>query len=509
MKTDRNNLQIREDRKRGISVEGLSEWTVKSPHEIYQLLSKGTNSRVTASNKLNDISSRSHAVFIIMVEQIITESGSLDESIKQIRNSKLNLVDLAGSERLSVTGAVGKRLEECKKINQSLSTLGNVISALTDTKSRTHIPYRDSKLTRLLEDSLGGNCKTTMMTMISPSYMCFSETLSSLKFANRAKNIRNDAKINEDCDQKSLIKKYEIELKTLRKVLEEKDKDMYDKELLYKLEEAKMKAEEDKAIMRKIIDENKKEKETLKMKLGLLAYKNPESISQLKTLESDKLKILEYNNKVKSLDNNQQELEFSKSQINRYKEMLSKQRNLMIGLTARLSERNNIIIKLQEEIDDCEKTQKLLKEQLERKSERMKLIEEHCNKKGVELPKENKEEEFKLKIENKRYNSYAVDCGEELSEVPIALMTADEKIIELMEIIENQKITFAQIEKDLYLRSEELKQKEQELMKTRKLLSDTQNELIKTQNENETLIKERQKLMLQIETSLLCIFLVN
>ena len=95
---------------------------------------------------------------------------------KQIKVGKLNLVDLAGSERVRVTGATGKRLEESKKINQSLASLGNVISALTEMKARAHIPYRDSKLTRLLEDSLGGNCKTTMMAMISPSSEAFLES---------------------------------------------------------------------------------------------------------------------------------------------------------------------------------------------------------------------------------------------------------------------------------------------------------------------------------------------
>ena len=128
------------------------------------------------------------------------ESNSESEMHKQIRVGKLNFVDLAGSERLSVTGATGKRLEECKKINQSLSALGNVISALTENRPRTHIPYRDSKLTRLLEDSLGGNCITTMMAMVSPSFTSFNESLSSLKFANRAKHIKNEAKINEDLD---------------------------------------------------------------------------------------------------------------------------------------------------------------------------------------------------------------------------------------------------------------------------------------------------------------------
>ena len=121
---------------------------------------------------------------------------------------KLNLVDLAGSERVNVTGATGKRLEESKSINQSLSALGNVIGALTQQKIRTHIPYRDSKLTRILEDSLGGNCKTTMIAMISPSYDSFNESLSTLKFATRAKKVKNEAKINEDMDNKALLRKY-------------------------------------------------------------------------------------------------------------------------------------------------------------------------------------------------------------------------------------------------------------------------------------------------------------
>jgi kinesin family protein 3/17 len=126
---------------------------------------------------MNDLSSRSHAVFIIIVEQMTTIQGGADpEPSRYIKVGKLNLVDLAGSERVRVTGATGKRLEESKKINQSLSCLGNVIAALTDQKSRSHIPYRDSKLTRILEDSLGGNCKTTMMAMISPSAEAFAES---------------------------------------------------------------------------------------------------------------------------------------------------------------------------------------------------------------------------------------------------------------------------------------------------------------------------------------------
>ena len=142
---------------------------------------------------------------------------------------KLNLVDLAGSERVHITGATGKRLEESKNINQSLSALGNVISALTDRRSRQHIPYRDSKLTRFLEDSLGGNCKTTMMCMVSPALDAFAESVSTLKFASRAKCIRNRAEVNEDLDHKTLLRKYERELKKLRSELQAKSQDLVDK----------------------------------------------------------------------------------------------------------------------------------------------------------------------------------------------------------------------------------------------------------------------------------------
>jgi hypothetical protein len=174
LKTERQNLAIREGRQ-GVYVDGLSEWAVRSPHEIYTLMKKGATSRTTASTNMNDVSSRSHAVFIITLEQM-RQHGT---EARMTKASKLNLVDLAGSERIRITGAKGVRLEECKKINQSLSALGHVIAALTDQskKSRSHIPYRDSKLTRILEDSLGGNCKTTFMAMISPAVCAFGESV--------------------------------------------------------------------------------------------------------------------------------------------------------------------------------------------------------------------------------------------------------------------------------------------------------------------------------------------
>ena len=229
-------------------MEGLSEWAVRTPLEIYSLMQRGAMVRATAATKMNDVSSRSHAVFIMIVEQMtINVGGDLSAPPDaEIKVGKLNLVDLAGSERVRVTGATGKRLEECKKINQSLSALGNVIAALTDMKQRNHIPYRDSKLTRLLEDSLGGNCKTTMMAMVSPAFDSFSESLSTLKFATRAKKIKNEARINEDVDQRALLRKYEQELKKLRQELEEKSRLVVDKGEILRLEQLKRRAEEDK-----------------------------------------------------------------------------------------------------------------------------------------------------------------------------------------------------------------------------------------------------------------------
>jgi hypothetical protein len=169
---EKESLMIREDKRKGIFVDGLSEWPVSNPEQIMKMMKRGAQSRPTASTKMNEVSSRSHAIFILSIERSEKKDGVTNHSI-----GKLNFVDLAGSERIRVTGATGQRLEECKKINQSLAALGNVISALSSKTNRSHIPYRNSKLTRLLEDSLGGNCKTTMIANISPAIDSFNESV--------------------------------------------------------------------------------------------------------------------------------------------------------------------------------------------------------------------------------------------------------------------------------------------------------------------------------------------
>ncbi|CAL4944411.1 unnamed protein product [Urochloa decumbens] len=202
------NLQIREDAKKGVHVENLTEHEISNAREALQQLIEGAANRKVAATNMNRASSRSHSVFTCLVESKWESQG-----INHHRFSRLNLVDLAGSERQKSSGAEGERLKEATNINKSLSTLGLVITNLiaVSNKKSHHVPYRDSKLTFLLQDSLGGNSKTTIIANISPSHCCAAETLSTLKFAQRAKYIRNNAIINEDASGDVLSMRLQIQ----------------------------------------------------------------------------------------------------------------------------------------------------------------------------------------------------------------------------------------------------------------------------------------------------------
>ena len=395
LKPERTNLHIREDKRRGVFVEGLSEWVVRTPKEVYGLMQRGAMTRATASTKMNEISSRSHAVFIIISEQLeyidddtgAQEPGADGESGykgQAFKVGKLNLVDLAGSERVRLTGATGRRLEESKKINQSLSALGNVIAALTDAKARQHIPYRDSKLTRILEDSLGGNCKTTMMAMISPALEAMPESLSTLKFANRAKNIKNQARVNEDLDQRGLLRKYEQEIRKLRSELDNKSKEIVDKRKVLQLEELRRRAEADKVAALSALEEKslqfmreKQEKRLLERRLHsmssqLLIGGGDKTVEagagmEVRAKEHDRLQR-EYSKKLEDLENERKKLEDDKSQVDRYKHLLIKQRDIMIALTSRLTERDDTIMRLQEELDAYDTRQMELEDEMDKKT---------------------------------------------------------------------------------------------------------------------------------------------
>ncbi|XP_015230809.1 PREDICTED: kinesin-like protein KIF17 [Cyprinodon variegatus] len=209
----KQRLELKEHPERGVYVRDLTTHTLHSVGECERIMEQGWRNRAVGCTLMNKDSSRSHSIFTIHLEICNTDAAGKDH----IRAGKLNLVDLAGSERQSKTGATGERLREATKINLSLSALGNVISALVYGRSK-YIPYRDSKLTRLLQDSLGGNTRTLMIACLSPADNNYEESLSTLRYANRAKSIQNRPRINED-PKDALLREYQEEIKKLRALI--------------------------------------------------------------------------------------------------------------------------------------------------------------------------------------------------------------------------------------------------------------------------------------------------
>jgi len=210
---EKSNLKVREDKARGIYIEDVTETYVANEMEVYDCMKLGASNRAISATNMNEGSSRSHSIFMMSISQ-----NNLHEL--SFKTGKLYLVDLAGSEKIGKTGAAGQTLEEAKMINKSLSALGNVINALTESKTGQHIPYRDSKLTRILQESLGGNSRTTLIITCSPSPFNEQETLSTLRFGYRAKSIKNNAKINREYT----VPELKLLLDKAEKTLEQKEK---------------------------------------------------------------------------------------------------------------------------------------------------------------------------------------------------------------------------------------------------------------------------------------------
>ncbi|XP_027526595.1 kinesin-like protein KIF27 isoform X4 [Neopelma chrysocephalum] len=221
LETSVKELHIREDEKGNTVIVGAKEFQVECADEVISLLESGNAARHTGTTQMNEHSSRSHAIFTISIcQKQSAESQKNTDAAQDLIASKFHFVDLAGSERVAKTGNTGERFKESIQINSGLLALGNVISALGDPKRKSiHIPYRDAKITRILKDSLGGNAKTVMITCISPSSLDFDESLNSLKYANRAKNIRNKPVVNYN-PEKGRIDEMELEIRLLRDALQ-------------------------------------------------------------------------------------------------------------------------------------------------------------------------------------------------------------------------------------------------------------------------------------------------
>ncbi|KAK7291041.1 hypothetical protein RIF29_05902 [Crotalaria pallida] len=251
---ENQKLPIHESLERGVFVAGLREEIVNNGEQVLNLINAGEVNRHFGETNMNVRSSRSHTIFRMVIESKGKDLNSTNDcSISDIvRVSVLNLVDLAGSERIAKTGADGVRLKEGKYINKSLMVLGNVINKLSEgSKQRGHIPYRDSKLTRILQPALGGNAKTSIICTIAPEEIHIEETKGTLQFASRAKRITNCVQVNEILTDAALLKRQQLEIEELRKKLEGSHAEVLEQEILklrndllkYELERGKLEME--------------------------------------------------------------------------------------------------------------------------------------------------------------------------------------------------------------------------------------------------------------------------
>ncbi|MCO5609703.1 hypothetical protein L7F22_063935 [Adiantum nelumboides] len=251
---ENRKLQVHENLEAGIFVAGLREEIVSSPNQVFELLEFGEAHRHVGQTNMNVYSSRSHTIFRMVIES--KDKNALPAgtcSSDAVRVSVLNLVDLAGSERVAKTGAGGVRLREGTHINKSLMTLGNVIKKLSDgaAKQGGHIPYRDSKLTRILQPALGGNAKTAIICTIAPDEIHIDETRGTLLFASRAKRVTTCAQVNEIITDAALLKRQQREIEDLRKKLKGFQSEVSEQEILrlrndllkYELEKEKLELE--------------------------------------------------------------------------------------------------------------------------------------------------------------------------------------------------------------------------------------------------------------------------
>ncbi|KAI4339809.1 hypothetical protein MLD38_024709 [Melastoma candidum] len=257
---ENQKLQIHESLERGIYVAGLREEIVSNSDQVLKLIEAGEVNRHFGETNMNARSSRSHTIFRMVIESkgkdnfIGNEHGSLDS----IRVSVLNLVDLAGSERVAKTGAGGVRLKEGKYINKSLMALGNVINKLSEgVKQRGHIPYRDSKLTRILQPALGGNTKTSIICTVAPEEIHVEETKGTLQFASRAKRITNCAQVNEILTDAALLKRQKLEIEELRRKLQGSHAEVLEQEIL-KLRNGMLKYELERERLEMELEEERK-----------------------------------------------------------------------------------------------------------------------------------------------------------------------------------------------------------------------------------------------------------
>ncbi|KAJ3273827.1 Kinesin-like protein kif3b [Terramyces sp. JEL0728] len=396
-KNPKGGLDLKENPDTGVFVKDLTAVVVKSVEELEALMELGNKNRSVGATLMNENSSRSHSIFTITIESSEVGPDGQDKYV----SGKLNLVDLAGSERQSKTGASGDRLKEATKINLSLSALGNCISALVDGKS-FHIPYRDSKLTRLLQDSLGGNAKTLMIATLSPASYNFEETLSTLRYANRAKNIKNKPVVNED-PKDAMLREYQNEIERLRLALEARQKGTGQAKVVTKIvkktvvrkrqgKKAQQEADALSSEEEDIDDEsvNREIKDTTESMVNPLAVLDPDTIAKLqeevdaekKALLASKDMVVEERQRIAAeLEKRAADLEQERQEREALAiKLQAMEGKLLIGgvnIEEKINEQERIIQETEAQLQEEQRRKRLLEKRIEAKQEVQLQLEEN------------------------------------------------------------------------------------------------------------------------------------
>ena len=352
-------LDIREDPKKGTFLKDLTYVTIKNPADIDKSLDTGNKNRHVGATSMNDQSSRSHSLFTVYLE--IEEKGENNNS--RIKSGKLNLVDLAGSERVGKTNATGQTFDEGKKINLSLTALGSVIDALS--QNRKYIPYKDSKLTRLLADSLGGNTKTVMFANISPASYNYDETLGTLRYASRAKLIKNAPVVNED-PKDALLRKYEEEIKALKEKLANGGNI---NEILEEVSE-----ESDDGDDAEVEEENKQIVKNFKKKKSVYLGDDPEKIALMAKIAELEKNLID-NVKLEDAEVREGEEKLNKNELaKRIKEQEEKNKQFKEYREKQMKENEEIENKMKKLQEQKEKEEELLKNDANKLQEKIKEL---------------------------------------------------------------------------------------------------------------------------------------
>ncbi|ETM53226.1 hypothetical protein F442_03404 [Phytophthora nicotianae P10297] len=498
-------LKIREHPDMGIYVEQLAELVVRDPADVTRLLEQGNKVRQVAATQMNERSSRSHSCFTI---KISSKRSQVMAAVRKetCMNAKINLVDLAGSERASKTGATGDRLKEGAAINKSLSALGNVINMLASTdktrKGKAHIPYRDSKLTRLLQESLGGNSLTVMIAAISPADYNYEESLSTLVYANRAKSIKNATKKNEDINEK-IIRELREEIEKLRQMVARPtsassgNPEMMGQmeETIANLERAKQQSWEEKQRLTELYEHERQN--SLANEKKILGF--------MQTVKQEKMDIMK---KIKLLQ--QKKVQLSKEMRVRKQSYVDNKSKLQQGVQAFQQMKTETPREKQHLMEEIESRKSLLitdRDELSRLKEELKLCEEKLVEEEAEvaaksalLEEDDKlrkaiqdDEREKMKQERAAYLQSALDeerqrfqleADNDKQRLKLALEATADKEKKLAEEVEKQRSRALELQQQLHeMQLEHAEWKHTTKVKLSQMIEELKNDFLQEQRE--------------------------